>query len=199
MATHFDPEQKFGEGYYGRFYGSAPVHTKNRVGHLASAVASLFGWWGLKLGTVLDVGAGPGYWRDWFAENRPRVMYRSTDISPFACEQFGHEQRDISTWKPGAPSDLVVCQGVLQYLPNAGAAQALEHLTFATRHLLYFEVPTIHDRDFVVDQEYTDLDCNWRTGDWYRKRLAPNFVQVGAGLWAKKDGAVPFYELERCR
>ena len=80
-------DDKFGSAYYGRFYGSAPVHTKNRVGHLASAMCGLFGWWGLKLGTVLDIGAGPGYWRDWFAENRPRVMYRSIDLSAYASEE----------------------------------------------------------------------------------------------------------------
>ena len=194
-----DRDDKFGSAYYGRFYGSAPVHTKNRVGHLASAMCGLFGWWGLKLGTVLDIGAGPGYWRDWFAENRPRVMYRSIDLSAYACEKYGHEQRDIATWKPGAACDLVVCQGVLQYIDNAGATTAIEHLASGTRHLLYLEVPTLFDRDHVVDQTHTDLDCHWRSGDWYRRRLTSHFVQVGAGLWARRDGAVPFYELERSR
>jgi len=196
MSTSGD---RFDAAYYGRFYGTSPVHTKQRVGHLASAVVGLFGWWGLRLGTVLDIGAGPGYWRDWFAENRPRVMYRSVDVSPHACERYGHEERDISTWKPGAPSDLVVCQGVLQYLGNAAATQAIEHLAAGTRHLLYLEVPTLYDRDHVVDREYTDMDCHWRSGEWYRRRMTPHFVQIGAGLWARRDGAMVCYELERSR
>ena len=192
-------EERFGAAYYGRFYGTAPVHTQTRVAHVASAVASLFGWWALPLTTVLDVGAGPGYWRDWFAEHRPRVMYRSVDVSAHGCARYGHEQRDIATWTPGAPSDLVVCQGVLQYLGDAAAVAAVEHLAAGTRHILYLEVPTLYDRDHVVDQDYTDLDCHWRSGDWYRRRLGVHFVQVGAGLWARRDGAVPFYELERSR
>lgn len=191
--------ERFDETYYGRFYGSSPVHTRNRIAHLANGVSGMFGWWGLHLQTVLDVGAGPGYWRDWFAEYRPRVMYRSVDVSEYACVEYGHEQRDISTWTPGAPTDLVVCQGVLQYLDNAGASAAIANLAAGTRHVLYLEVPTLYDRDHVVDQDFTDLDCHWRSGDWYRRRLQPHFVQVGAGLWARRDGAVPFYELERGR
>jgi hypothetical protein len=188
---------RFDEEYYARFYGSAPVHTQARIGHLAMGVTGLFGWWGLRLRTVLDIGAGPGYWRDWFEQHRPRVMYRSVDASEYACERFGHECRDISTWRPGAPSDLVVCQGVLQYLTNPAATTAIEHLAAATRYLLYLEVPTLHDRDHVVDQEYTDMDCRWRSGLWYRRRLAPHFEPIGAGLWARNTAGLRFYELER--
>jgi hypothetical protein len=54
---------KFDKSYYSRFYGNAPVHTPARVANLAMAVTGMFGWWGLRLRTVLDVGAGPGYWR----------------------------------------------------------------------------------------------------------------------------------------
>jgi len=190
---------RFGAEYYQRFYERVPVHTEESIGHLASAVMHLAGWWGITITSVLDVGAGPGLWRDWFRAHQPTVTYRSTDVSAYACERYGHEQRDIAAWSPKSPSDLVVCQGVLQYLSNAQADAAIHNLATASRHLMYLEVPTLHDRDHVIDAEATDLDCHWRSGDWYRRRLTPHFVQVGGGLWAQRDGAVPFYELERCR
>jgi trans-aconitate methyltransferase len=126
-------------------------------------------------------------------------MYRSVDVSEYACEQFAHECRDISTWRPGAPSDLVVCQGVLQYLGNEPAEAAIENLAVATRYVMYLEVPTLFDRDNIIDRTYTDMDCKWRSADWYRKRLAPHFTQIGAGLWAKQESGLKFYELERSR
>jgi trans-aconitate methyltransferase len=126
-------------------------------------------------------------------------MYRSVDVSEYACERYGHECRDIATWKPGAPSDLVVCQGVLQYIANDRVDAAISNLAAATRAVLYLEVPTLHDRDHVVDREYTDMDCHWRSADWYRRRLTPYFQQIGAGVWVQRDAGLAFYELERSR
>ena len=191
--------ERFGAGYYRRFYERAPVHTAVTIGHLAEGTLHFAAWWGIRIRSVLDVGAGPGLWRDWFAEQHPGVRYRSTDVSAYACERYGHEQRDIATWVPRSRYDLVVCQGVLQYLDNRAATAAIENLGCATRHLLYLEVPTLHDHEHVIDADATDLDCHWRTGMWYRRRLEPHFVQVGAGLWAHREGAVRFYELERAR
>ncbi len=193
MTARFDAE------YYRRFYEQRPVHTAGSVAHLATAVVHMAAWWGVRITSVLDVGAGPGLWRDWFRKHHPEVKYVSTDVSAYACERYGHEQRDIAAWAPRSPSDLVVCQGVLQYLDDAQAAAAIENLGRATRSLLYLEVPTQHDRTHVIDPASTDLECHWRTGAWYRQRLTRHFVQAGAGLWARHEGGVAFYELERGR
>ena len=190
-------DERFGADYYRRFYERNPVHTAGSIGHLAAGVWHLAGWWGIRIRSVLDIGAGPGLWRDWFAANHPGLRYVSTDVSEYACTKYGHQRRDISAWRPRSPFDLVVCQGVLQYLTNEQADAAIGNLAVSTRHLMYLEVPTRHDHDHVIDAGATDLDCHWRTGEWYRKRLTPHFVQVGAGLWAHRDGGVPFYELER--
>ena len=48
-----------------------------------------------------------------------------------------------------------------------------------------------------IDDAKTDVKVFGRTGTWYRKRLEKYFVEVGCGLWAKKDAPVLFYELER--
>jgi len=190
------PRQSFDAAYYRRFYRDRPVHDRRRIGQLASGVLGLAGWWGLPVRSVLDIGAGPGLWRDWFRRHRPEVRYRSTDLSAYACERYGHERRDISRWRARGRFDLVVCQGVLQYLEAADAERAIENLGAMARGLVYLEIVTRHDLAEVVDLAATDTAIHARTGAWYRKRLRPHFVQVGAGLWAARRAGLPFYELE---
>lgn len=189
--------QRFDAAYYHRHYRDRDrVHSAAEVGRLASGVVGLAGWLGVELGSALDVGAGPGLWRDWFRRHRPSVRYRSTDVSPFACEAYGHERRDIATWRSRERYDLVVCQGVLQYLEAGAAAAAIENLGAMSRGLLYLEAITRRDLAEVVDRERTDTAIHARPGAWYRRRLQPHFVQVGAGLWAARRAGLRFYELE---
>jgi hypothetical protein len=154
------------------------------------------GWWGLPVRSVLDVGAGTGLWRSWFRVHRPGVRYRSIDVSEYACRRYGHEQRDIALWRPGRPSDLVVCHGVLQYLDDESCRAAIDNLGAATRAVLFLEVPTAADRRDVIDPMFTDLDIHWRTGAWYRKHLRPSFVALGCGLFVARSEDARFYELE---
>jgi SAM-dependent methyltransferase len=191
------PHQRFDAEYYARHYhGIDRVHSASQVGRLASGVAGLAAWLGVEVESVLDVGAGPGFWRAWFRRHRPAVRYVSTDLSPWACQRYGHRRRDISTWRPRARFDLVVCQGVLQYLDDEAAARALENLASACRGLLYLEVVTCRDLEEVVDAHRTDTAIQARTGSWYVQGLAPHFRQVGAGIWAARSAGLQFYELE---
>jgi trans-aconitate methyltransferase len=187
----------FDAAYYRRFYRDRPVHDRRRIARLAEGVTGLCGWWGVRLRRVLDVGAGTGLWRDWFSQSRPSVSYQSIDSSEYACRRYGHEHRDISTWRPARQADLVICQGVLQYLDDRACRGAIANLGAATRGLLYLEVPTERDRDEVVDRDATDLEINWRSGSWYRRRLQRDFVEVGCGLFAARAAGLNFYELER--
>jgi SAM-dependent methyltransferase len=189
--------QSFDAAYYRRHYhGPDRVHSAAQVGRLAAGVAGMADWLGVDLRAVLDVGAGPAFWRTWFRRHRPAVRYVSTDASAWACERWGHERRDIASWRPRGRFDLVVCQGVLQYLDDAPAAAAIENLAAACRGLLYLEAVTRHDLEEVVDAGRTDTAIHAREGAWYRERLAPRFRQVGAGLWAARSAGVAFYELE---
>mgnify|MGYP000877968386 CR=1 FL=1 len=132
---------------------------------------------------------------------RRSVRTLSVDISEHACRTWGHECRDIATWRPEQVFDLVVCHSVLQYLDDDAATAAIEHLALATGAVLYLEAPTADDFDHVVDPDRTDMPDNpdttvhRRSGDWYRERLRPWFQQVGAGLWVRR-GTVPMFELE---
>lgn len=189
--------RRFDASYYRRFYrGASRVHSAREIASLASAVCGLAAWLGLEVERVLDVGAGTGLWRDWFRRARPRARVRSIDVSPYACARYGHERRDVSSWRARERFDLVVCHGVLQYLDDAAAARAIENLGRMCRGLLYLEAITRRDLDEVVDRDATDVSTFARTGRWYRERLAHHFVQIGGGLWAARRSGLVLYELE---
>ena len=172
------------------------MHSKTEVANLASAVHALLAWWQTPVRSILEVGAGRGYWSSWYRKNYPRVKVVSTDISAHACNEYGHELRDISQWRPRYPFDLVTCVGVLQYLDDTAASLAIKNLAAATRTALYLEAPTHFDMAHVVELSSTDLDVYVRSGAWYRKHLAKHFDEAGAGLWIRRGSGVMLYELE---
>jgi SAM-dependent methyltransferase len=191
MAT-----RTFDAAYYRRFYGGARrAHGARDVAHLARGVCGLAAWLGVDVRSVLDVGAGTGLWGRWFRRHRPRIRYRSVDVSPHACRTFGHELRDIATWRTARRFDLVVCHGVLQYLDDAAAERAIENLAAMCRGLLYLEAIATEDLA-VLDRDATDLAIHLRPARWYRARLARGFVQVGAGLWASRRSGIRLWALE---
>ncbi|MBK5330769.1 MAG: class I SAM-dependent methyltransferase [Ilumatobacteraceae bacterium] len=191
--------QRFDAGYYRRFYGRRPVHNLRHIAHLGEGVISLASWWRIPIRSVLDVGAGRGYWRDWLVETHPTVKYHGIDASEYACRRYQHELADLAVWEPRRRYDLVVCQSVIQYVHDKDAARAIAMLGLACRGLLLFETPTVRDRDTVIDPSSTDLDVHWRTGDWYRKRLMLGFTEIGGGLWLSRECTAVFFELERAR
>jgi hypothetical protein len=190
--------EAFDAAYFKRFYekSSTRVHGKKEIARLARGITGLIAWLGGDLRSVLDVGAGVGLWRDWFARHRPDVRYRSTDVSEYACKKYGHEQADISTWVVRDKFDLIVCQGVLPYLDDAACARAIDNLGAMSRGFLYLEAITKRDLGEVCDLEATDVAVFARTGQWYREHLQRHFVNVGCGLYYTRKGGIRFYELE---
>ncbi len=187
---------RFDANYYRRYYGGpGRAHSAREIGRLASGVCGMAGWLGLELRAVLDVGAGTGIWRSWFRRHRPSLRYRSIDVSPYACARYGHERRDISRWRARQRFDLVVCHSVLQYLDDADAARAIDHLGAMCRGVLYLEAITRADVA-ILDLDRTDTVMHLRSGAWYRARLEDHFFQVGAGLWASRRSGLLLYELE---
>jgi len=189
---------EFDADYYERYYGNAAsrVHSGDEIAKLCTAVTSFIEWWQAPLESVMDVGAGTSLWRDWFKKHRPKVLYRSTEYSAHAAKQYGHEHRDITKWRAKEYFDLVVCQGVLPYLDDDGAAKAIENLAAMTGGFLYLEAITKRDVREVCDIDRTDVKVHERTGKWYRARLTKHFREVGCGIWCKKDAGTLFYELE---
>lgn len=190
-------KSRFDEKYFDRYYGKRAVRTTSEVAHLATAVHEMVSWWGGSINSVLEIGAGPGHWSDWYRTFHPDVRVLSTDVSEHACRHYGHEQRDISEWTPRRQYDLVICMDVLQYLDNTSATRALQNLSSATKICLYFDALTNFDARHTVDRSATDLNAHLRSGDWYQRHLARDFTRVGAGLWVKKTSGIVLHELER--
>lgn len=190
------PRSQFDAEFFERFYSKTPMHSRKKIETLASAVHELCKWWDAPVRSVLDVGAGVGYWSDWYRSNFKNVSVLSVDASEHACKKYGHELRDISAWSPRKKYDLVVCQSVLQYLDDGHARSAIKNLALATKNILFFEVPTKKDLVQNVDRAVTDMEIYARTGSWYHHELSRKFIQAGAGLWVSKSSAVVLYELE---
>ena len=167
------------------------------MARLAQGLEGLASWLLQRpLASALEVGSGPGFLRDWFSRERPRVRFVSTDLSAHACKTYRHRQLDIARAPPRGKFELVICQGVLQYLDDAACARALEHLAACCSALLYLEALTARDVETVCDPSGTDVEVHLRAGRFYRERLEENFMQAGAGLWARRQGPVALYELE---
>ncbi len=189
---------RFDDAYYRRFYGSARTRVQGakEVAHLGAALTEMIAWYGGKVRSVLEVGAGVGLLRDWFGQHRPEVKYLSTEFSEYAAARFGHAQRDITTWRGRARFDLVVCQGVLPYLEDRQALAAIDILAAMTRGFLYVEAITRRDYETVCDKKKTDPAMRLRPASFYRRRLGRYFQPVGGGLFYRKDGPLVFWELE---
>jgi hypothetical protein len=189
----------FDAAYYDRFYESKKTRVQGpkEVAKLATAVVQVVELVHGPIHSVLDVGAGPGLWRDWFAKERPHTAYRSTDVSAYACTRYGHEKRDIAKWRAKKTFDFVVCQGVLPYLDDAKAAAAIDNLAAMTGAVLYLEAVTKRDLATVCDEGATDRAQIGRPASFYKKSLAPHFLQLGLGLWVKRGADIVLYELER--
>lgn len=199
MASPKVDEAQFDAAYYKRFYTSKRTRVQGpaEVERLARGVMGLIGWVEFDVVSVLDVGAGPGLWRDWFAAEHPEVRYRSVDVSEYACKKYGHERKDIATWKAKERFDLVVCQGVLPYLDEDGASRAIENIAGMTRGFLYLEAATDRDLATTCDLSLTDPALIPRPGAWYRKRLERHYDFIGMGLWMIRRLGLPLYELEK--
>jgi len=172
------------------------MHSRRKIETLASAVHNFCSWWDIPVRSVLDIGAGVGYWSDWYRKNFSSTKVVSVDVSEHACKKYGHQLRDISRWTPSRKFDLVVCKSVLQYLDDRAARAAIKNLAMATRHVLFFEVPTTRDLRHNVDRTVTDLEIYARTGKWYKNELSKKFKQAGAGIWIAKSSTIVLYELE---
>ena len=193
-----DRFRRFDEAYYHRFYENPKtrIYGAKQHAHLASYVFSFARWNELEIGSVLDVGAGIGLWKDWIAKHEPEIEYTGTEVSQAMCKRFGYQHRDIARWRDRRKYDLIVCQGVLQYLPDPDVAPAVANIAAMAGGLVYFEVLTRGDMRERVDKEKTDTDVFIRNGSYYRGIFAKHLIAIGAGLHWPKDVPPPFWELD---
>jgi len=193
--------EPFNESYFRRYYegGRSRVYGAPQIDQLARGVTGFVRWFGGELSSVLDVGAGTGLWGAWFRKHVPAARYRSIDVSEYACVKYGHELRDIASWRAKKKFDLVICQGVLPYLSDAACARAIENMAAMCRGFLYLEAITTRDLRDVCDRSRTDVSVIGRSATFYRRALGRHFEPLGCGLHHVVGGARVFYELERGR
>lgn len=189
----------FDAAYYARFYEDPDtrVTTAEDIAVLARFVTSYLAHLQLPVRRVLDVGCGLGYWRAPLAEAYPGARYQGVEYSQYLCDRMGWTQGSITDYRARTPFDLVVCQGVLQYLDDADAARAIENLAKLCRGALYLEALTREDWQHNCDRGRTDPALKLRLTSWYRRALDKHFIPCGGGVFIRNTADVTLYELEK--
>jgi SAM-dependent methyltransferase len=197
--TQHPRSERFGAEFYRRHYldRSTRVVTRAEMKRRADLVAAFVRCGELRVRSILDVGCGLGLMRDQLLRHFPRARYTGLEVSQYLCERHGWTQGSAATYDPGRSFDLVICYDVLQYLDARQAAAAIRNLGRLCRGVLHFGVLTQEDWDLYCEQSNTDRNVNMRPGAWYRRRLAPAFINAGSGMFVRRGAPVHLWELDR--
>jgi trans-aconitate methyltransferase len=185
---------RFDAAYYAKWYGDRATRQELAT-RAADFVVSYIDYMDADIETALDLGCGLGLWKRALKRRAPHVRYTGVETSPYLCDKFGWERGDVSTYSSRRRYDLVICQGVLQYLADEACAAAIANLDRLCRRFLYLEVLTAGDAKAVCAPDGTDFEVYVRDKGWYARRLKGRFVNLGGGLYAKPQMRDHYYEL----
>ncbi len=170
-ASHYD------QAYFDKWYRHPQhrVKTATELTRQVEFVVRMAEWvLGRPVRTVLDVGCGEGQWYPAIAKLRPAVSYDGVDPSAYAVKKFAtrrHVQlggiEDLDRLPLRAQYDLVVCCGMLNYLPSATFRSGVAQVARRTDGLAYLEI-------FSSADAY-EGDTDWPTpksAAWYRRVLS---------------------------
>ncbi len=189
----------FDEAYYQRFYfdKKTSVVDPAHVQRLGAFVCSYLQYLRVPVRRVLDVGCGIGLWQGIVQQHYPQAQYQGVEYSAYLCERFGWERGSVVDYRARAPSDLVICQGVLPYLNAADLQLALRNLGKLSCGALYVEAVAREDwEQDTVDETLTDPRQFKHPAALYRRGLGEGFVELGGGLWLSRQAEVPLFALE---
>lgn len=191
-AGHFDAK------YYARYYENerTRVIASSDVQRLGRFVSAYVDYLELPVRRVLDAGCGVGHWQAVIAKRYPDARYVGIELSEHLCKTRGFIQASVVDYRDRGRFDLVICQGVLQYLTRPEATAAIANLGRLCRGVLYLEALTAEDWAEHCDQRYTDGAVHLRKAQWYRKQLARDFRPLGGGLFLHRDATAVLYALE---
>lgn len=191
--------ERFDAGFYRRFYldPRTRVVTRAEMTRRADLVAAFVRHAEFPVRRILDVGCGLGLMRAALERHFPRASYAGLEVSAYLCHRYGWEQGSAATYASARPFDLVVCYDVLQYLAGREAGAALRNLGQLCRGVLHFGALTTEDWERYCDRASTDRDVQIRPGAWYRRRLAPAFVNAGSGMFVRRGAPIHLWELDQ--
>jgi SAM-dependent methyltransferase len=192
-------EDRFGAEFYRRHYFDRRTRVVTRADMVrrADLVAAFARHGELRVHSILDVGCGLGLMRRQLLRSFPRARYTGLEVSEYLCRRYGWEQGSAADFDPGRTYDLVVCYDVLQYLDARAAAAAIRNLARLCAGVLHFGVLTQEDWDLNCNQRTTDRNVHMRPGAWYRRRLAPAFINAGSGMFVRRGAPVHLWELDQ--
>ena len=165
MSESVPVEQRYDKDYFEKWYRNPRHRVKSPV-ELARQVAFVLraAEWvlGRPLRNVLDVGCGEAQWRAALRTHRPRIVYTGVDPSEYAVKRYGKRRNihqgtitSLSSLPLGGPFDLVVCCGMLNYVPVAELSEGVQQVQRLTGGLAYLELFTRDDM--------TEGDTSWPT------------------------------------
>lgn len=192
-------ERSFDKAYYDRFYrdpGSS-VADRRSIDRLGDMVCAYLKYLHLEVETVLDLGCGLGYWQAVIHRHFPAAVYTGVELSDYLCQKYGWERGSVVDYRAREPVDLVICQGVLQYLNARDARCAMANLGRLTRGALYLEALTKGDWKQNCEQSVTDGDVYLRAAGFYLRALGKHFTSAGGGLFLHRDSGAVLFDLER--
>lgn len=194
MADAFDHD------YYQRFYFNRKTRVLDQahVDKLGNFVCSYASYLGITVRRVLDVGCGLGLWKSVIERHFPSARYVGVEYSEYLCQRFGWQRGSVVDYRARIPFDLVICQGVLPYLADAQAREAMRNLGLLCRGVLYVEAVTKEDfEQGVIDEALTDAAMKRRPARFYKKGLSSSFEAIGGGVFVQRAAEPPLYALER--
>jgi SAM-dependent methyltransferase len=193
------PADRFDAAFYRRFYVDprTRVVTRAEMARRADLVAAFVRHGEFRVRRILDVGCGLGLMRRALLRHFPRASYTGLEVSEYLCQKYGWVHGSAATFQGGRPFDLVVCYDVLQYMPARAAAAALRNLAVLCHGVLHFGVLTEEDWELYCDRTNTDRDVHLRPGQWYRRRLAPGFINAGSGMFVRRGAPIHLWELDQ--
>ncbi|MHC4852303.1 MAG: class I SAM-dependent methyltransferase [Planctomycetota bacterium] len=189
---------RFDKAYFDRYYRNPKtrVVTRRTTDKLAAFVASYLKHVNVPVRRVLDIGCGLGLWRQSLQQHYPRASYQGVEISDYVCEKYGWTKGSVVDYRARGAFDLVICQGVLQYLDDRNTRAAIANLAKLCRGALYLEALTTADWENNCDRRTTDGRVHLRSGSWYRRQLSRYFQNCGGGLFLAPTAQATLFELE---
>ena len=186
---------RFDASYYKKWYGDDEEDRADIAERAVRFVLSYLDHMDSSVDTVLDLGCGVGLWKDALAKQAKGVRYTGVEYSAYLCQKYGWHHASAADYSSRKRFDLVVCQGVLQYLNDAECERAIANLAKLARRFMYLEVLTSGDAAHVCDPQGTDFEVHVRDARWYANRLKAHFVNLGGGLYAKPSMREHYFEL----